>query len=234
MGSAGAVLIGLAVLVASVGGVGGRASQLPLPVVPPAPVVGLAPAAAHPVSGERQVVSDAWVRRTATAAGIPEPALRAYGAATLEEGREAPGCHLGWTTLAGIGWVESQHGTLNGRVLGQDGRSTPAVYGPVLDGKGGVAAVRSDDGGWSRAAGPLQFLPSTWERWGADGDGDGDADPQDLDDAALAAARYLCAEDSDLTTGTAWVAAVRSYDHDDAYVRAVYDAASAYASRTGG
>ena len=33
--------------------------------------------------------------------------------------------------------------------------------------------------------GPLQFLPSTWDRWAADGDGDGVADPQDLDDAAL-------------------------------------------------
>jgi hypothetical protein len=36
----------------------------------------------------------------------------------------------------------------------------------------------------------------------------------------------------DLGTGAGWPAGVRSYDHSDAYVRAVYDAASAYAART--
>jgi membrane-bound lytic murein transglycosylase B len=57
-------------------------------------------------------------------------------------------------------------------------------------------------------------------------------DPQDVDDAAYAAARYLCASGGDLTTGAGWTAAVLSYNHDDDYVRAVYDAARAYAART--
>jgi len=60
----------------------------------------------------------------------------------------------------------------------------------------------------------------------------GVSDPQDLDDAALAAARYLCTAGGDLATGAGWVAAVRAYNHADAYVRAVYAAASAYATRT--
>ena len=178
-------------------------------------------------------VSPAWVSRTATAAGIPEPAVRAYAAATLREGRDQPGCHLGWTTLAGIGWVESQHGTIGGRVLEQDGRSDRPVFGPALDGQDATAAIRSATGGWERAVGSLQFLPSTWERWAADGDGDGVADPQDLDDAALAAGRSLCGAGSDLAAGAGWVSAVRAYNHADAYVRAVYDAASTYATRTG-
>ena len=80
----------------------------------------------------------------------------------------------------------------------------------------------------------MQFLRSTWARWAADGDGDGTADVDDLDDAALAAARYLCAFRTDLGTGAGWVAAVRSYNHSDAYVRSVWDAATAYADRASG
>ena len=66
---------------------------------------------------------------------------------------------------------------------------------------------------WDHAVGPLQFLPSTWETWGRDGDGDGTADPQDLDDAAAAAAAYLCGAGQDLTTGPGWSAAVYAYNH---------------------
>ncbi len=71
----------------------------------------------------------------------------------------------------------------------------------MLDGSGDVAAVPGEAGTWQRATGPLQFIPSTWERWGSDGDGDGVADPQDIDDAAYAAARYLCASGADLAHG---------------------------------
>jgi membrane-bound lytic murein transglycosylase B len=184
------------------------------------------------VPGTTSAVSAAWVARTAAAAGIPAPAVRAYGAATLREAAADPGCHLGWTTLAGIGWVESQHGTLGGARLGVDGRSSRRIDGPVLDGSGDVAAVPGSTGSWERATGPLQFLPSTWARWGSDGDGDGVADPQDLDDAAYAAARYLCASGGDLGTGSGWSAAVFSYNHSTTYVRSVYDAAQAYADRT--
>jgi membrane-bound lytic murein transglycosylase B len=76
----------------------------------------------------------------------------------------------------------------------------------------------------------MQFIPSTWEAWGADGDGDGVADPNDIDDAAYATARYLCSDGS--LTGSGWSAAVYSYNHSDAYVRQVYAAAAAYAART--
>ena len=75
----------------------------------------------------------------------------------------------------------------------------------------------------------MQFLPASWAQWASDGDGDGVRDRQDLDDAAYAAARYLCASGADLTTGPAWTSAVRSYNHSDAYVLAVHDVAEAYA-----
>jgi membrane-bound lytic murein transglycosylase B len=191
-------------------------------------------------SAPRQVVDPAWVARTSAAAGIPGPALRAYAAAELILRAEQPGCRLGWNTLAGIGWIESQHGTIDGRTMLADGRSSRPILGPALDGSGDFAAIRSTpasadwhgDTVWDHAIGPLQFLTSTWERWGADGDRDGSADPRDLDDAALAAGRYLCADDHDLATDAGWSAAVYSYNHDIAYVADVAAAANAYVRRT--
>ena len=137
--------------------------------------------------------------RTATRAGIPEPAVRAYAAATLRESRDEPGCQLGWTTLAGIGWVESQHGTIGGRTLGErrplaTGRCSgrPSTGEDSRDPRRSRVAPARRPVGATRS-GRCSSCPSTWETWAADGDGDGVADPQDLDDAALAAARYLCA-----------------------------------------
>ncbi len=179
------------------------------------------------------VVDPAWVSSTAAASGLPAEAVRAYATATLRLAAEQPGCGLGWSTLAGIGEVESVHGTVGGRRLLVDGRSSRPIVGPALDGRGPVAAIRAGADGaalhgdpvWDHAVGPLQFLPGTWATWGADGDGDGVADPQDLDDAAYAAGRYLCADGGDLADGAAWQAAVLSYNHSASYVAAVYAAA---------
>ncbi|RNL81453.1 hypothetical protein EFL95_00705 [Nocardioides marmorisolisilvae] len=164
--------------------------------------------------------------------------MAAYGSVELRLHAAQPGCHLAWNTLAGIGWVESQHGTIGGRTLLTDGRSSTPVIGPALNGQG-FAAIRSTptsaqwhgDSTWEHAIGPLQFIPSTWERWAADGDGDGVKDPLDLDDAALAAGRYLCADGHDLATVSGWNAAIHSYNHDRSYVLSVLDAANTYASR---
>jgi membrane-bound lytic murein transglycosylase B len=199
---------------------------------PPAPGRGPSSARVAPVHGTGPLVSPAWVARTTARSGIPAPAVRAYGTATLRSAEEDRACHLGWTTLAGIGWVESHQGTIEGRVLEADGRPDRAITGVELDGSGRVAAVPDGSGGFQRALGPLQFIPSTWERWAADGDGDGVEDPQDVDDAALAAAHYLCSSGGDLATGTDWSAAVFSYNHSADYVRAVYAAARTYADRT--
>ena len=182
-----------------------------------------------------------WVAATAAATDIPLVATAAYADAALVLGVEAPACHLGWTTLAGIGAIESGHGSHGGSVLGADGRVSPPIVGPALDGDG-VAAITATaestawhgDPVWDHAVGPLQFIPSTWLRWGADGDGDGTTDPQDLDDAALAAGRYLCAGGRDLATGAGWQAAVHSYNHSDVYVADVLTRANGYAAATAG
>ena len=229
-----------------------RFSTVPGPgaayVQPLAPAPSVAAAAGRTTSqgpsrsAARSLVDAGWVTRTATLAGIPGPAVRAYADAELVLRSEQPSCHLAWNTLAGIGWIESQHGTVGGRALAPDGRSSRPILGPALNGSSGFAAIRSTpasagwhgDRTWEHAVGPLQFLASTWDWWGADGDGDGVADPRDLDDAALAAARYLCADGHDLATDAGWNAAVHSYNHDQGYVSNVAAAANAYASRTAG
>ncbi len=200
-----------------------------------APVV--APAPGRSRSNGVPGIDQQWVERTAAAAGIPTVAVAAYARATLQV---EPTCRLGWTTLAGIGWVESQHGTLGGRSLGADGWSSTRILGPALNGVGPVAAIRSTsdsahwhgDTEWDHAVGPMQFIPSTWAAWSSDGDGDGRVDPNDLDDAALAAARYLCVGGRDVATDRGWTDAVLSYNRSREYVEAVNAAAVAYSQRT--
>lgn len=216
------------------------ATASPSPVVAPAPKMGKAaqrrPRHAGSADPSTDVVDPRWARRTAEAAGISLPALTAYARASMLAPR---GCRIGWTTLAGIGWVESQHGTIGHRVLGADGHSSKPILGPALDG-GDFAAVPATresaqwhgDTAWDHAVGPMQFIPSTWRTWQADGDGDGVADPNDIDDAALSSARYLC-QSGDLMAGGNWSRSIFSYNPSADYVLNVYTAADAYADRTG-
>lgn len=180
-------------------------------------------------------VDPVWLARISTATGIPPRALQAYAGAQLTLATQQPSCGLGWTTVAAIGAIESDHGRHGGAVLGEDGRSRPAIVGAALDGDG-VAAIADTDAGrwdgdttWDRAVGPMQFIPGTWARWGADGDGDGIADPNQIDDAALATARYLC-DSAVMTDAAGWRAAVFAYNHLDVYVDDVAAVANRYAA----
>lgn len=181
-------------------------------------------------------VNPDWLASVATATGIPVRALSAYASADLTVDAEQPACGLGWNTVAAIGWIESGHGSHDGAVLDKHGYPVPAIRGIALNGAG-VAAIRDTDGGildgdrvWDRAVGPMQFIPDTWARWGADGNGDGKADPNQIDDAALATARYLCAS-GDLSATEDWRAAVLSYNHSDQYVADVAAVANHYAGQ---
>ncbi|MFJ8078280.1 lytic transglycosylase domain-containing protein [Streptomyces sp. NPDC096176] len=163
---------------------------------------------------------------TAPAAGaLPATVFAAYRAAEASLARSAPACGLRLQLLAAIGQVESGQAR-GGRVL-PDGTSLSPILGPRLDGNG-FALIRDSDGGaydgdtvYDRAVGPMQFIPSTWAHWGADGNGDGRADPGNIFDAALAAGRYLCAGGRDLSERAGLERAVLGYNHSVAYLRTV-------------
>jgi Transglycosylase SLT domain len=166
--------------------------------------------------------------------GIPTLVLQAYRNASAELAAEDPGCHLPWWLLAGIGHVES--GQAEGGRLYTDGTTRGRILGPVLNGSiSGDAVIRDTDAGrydgdrvYDRAVGPMQFIPSTWATWGADGNNDGRKDPNNIFDASLAAARYLCADGRNLSTSVGIDAAVLSYNHSQAYLTLVLEWGHAY------
>jgi len=181
----------------------------------------------------------AWAVALSRVIDVPARALQAYGNAQNLVAQQQPGCHLSWTTLAGIAHIESNHSRFGGRSLQPDGRPSSPIIGIPLDGSPGVQAIKDTDGGvldgdpvWDRAVGPFQFIPSTWMHWKADGNGDGVADPQNIDDAALAAGHYLCAGGKDLATGAGWWQAILSSNNSVAYVQTVFTGAEAYARAT--
>gem|GEM_PF-819834 len=167
--------------------------------------------------------------------GIPTAALLAYQRAATVLAEADPACRLEWPLVAAIGRVESDHGRANGNVLDADGLSRPGIYGIPLTGEDGTAHISDTDNGvydddptWDRAVGPMQFIPSTWQIVAVDGDDDGVKNPQDIDDAALATAVYLCAGDGDLSTDSGARDAVYRYNHSDDYVDLVMSIAAAY------
>jgi membrane-bound lytic murein transglycosylase B len=189
---------------------------------------------AHP-----QDVVAGWAKRMAPGLGIPEIALKAYGYAALRVAADLPGCHLAWTTLAAIGKVESDHGREGGAVLQPDGTALPPILGAALDGRDGRQLIADTDTGrydldrqYDHAVGPMQFIPHTWVQYQIDADGDDQPDPNNINDAALAAGKYLCAGGKDLATSGGWWAGVLSYNELQAYAKNVFDAANDYGLRS--
>ena len=74
----------------------------------------------------------------------------------------------------------------------------------------------------------MQFIPSTWAIYGTDATGDGQADVFNINDAALGAARYLCAAGGDLRTRAGQERALLAYNHNDQYLAQVLALADAY------
>ena len=191
------------------------------------------PATADPISAR---IDPAWLDVVSGRTGVPRIALAAHAGAASVLAEESPGCHLGWNTIAAIGHIESDDGRHGGAVLGDNGYPSVPIVGPALDG-GAFVGIHDSDGGkwdgdtvWDHAVGPFQFIPQTWRTWGADGNGDGLADPNQIADAALAAAHYLCYS-GNLSTAESWRRAVFFYNHLDSYVDDVARVANALAAR---
>ncbi|MFF8797381.1 lytic transglycosylase domain-containing protein [Streptomyces globisporus] len=158
-------------------------------------------------------------------AGIPASILAAYKQAERTVATTDPSCRLPWQLLAAIGKVES--GQARGGRVDANGTASPRILGPALNGQG-FALIKDTDGGaydgdavHDRAVGPMQFIPSTWASWGQDANGDGRKDPNNIYDAALAAGRYLCANDRDLALAADLDQAVLSYNRSTEYLRTV-------------
>jgi soluble lytic murein transglycosylase-like protein len=88
-----------------------------------------------------------------------------------------------------------------------------AAINQVETGFGRLNRVTSSAG----AVGWMQFMPSTWRRWGVDASGDGVADPYNPTDAIYSAARYLNAAGGtqDIRRG------IFAYNHATWYVNEV-------------
>jgi murein DD-endopeptidase MepM/ murein hydrolase activator NlpD len=97
-----------------------------------------------------------------------------------------------------------------------------------------LASINKIESNFGRNMGPssagaigwMQFMPSTWARWGTDADANGVADPWNPVDAVYSAARYLAASGG----ATDIRRAVFSYNHADWYVNQVLQLAQLYGS----
>jgi hypothetical protein len=114
---------------------------------------------------------------------------------------------LDWAVLAAIGKVECDHG--------RDPDPACRIAGSV-NGAG--------------AGGPMQFIASTWARYGVDGDGDGVANRWSAADAIYSAANYL--RDSGARGDVA--RAILAYNHSRAYLAEVERWAARYRGSAAG
>ncbi len=158
---------------------------------------------------------------------VPADLLPVYmSAATTCEG-------LPWQVLAGIGWVESRHA--RGSADPATGAVSPPIIGPAIDGRPGFAAIPdpTQPDGWAHAVGPMQFLTTTWARWGTvapDRPPGSVPDPHNAWDAIYSAAAYLCAGQGQL--GDLRDAILR-YNRSEAYVDDVLERAGLYGLGSG-
>ena len=211
----------------------------PIVSAPPAAATWAPPAAAPsaastPSPGNPGRVDADWAERTAAATGIPVRALVAYAGAAMVKAEQMPECAISWSTLAAVGKVESDHGRHGGSALDENGTAVPGIFGIALDG-GDTANIPDSDAGaidgdaqFDRAVGPMQLIPQTWRNWHTDGGADGVEDPQNIDDAAAAAANYLCRSSTAMDTEAGWRAAISAYNSSDTYLSNVAAAAVAY------
>ena len=141
-------------------------------------------------------------RADGLALDIPPAYLAAYHAAS---DRFALGAE-GWSYLAAIGEVETDHG------------------------RSSAPGVRSGQNTNGCCAGPMQIHngygsgAGTWGRFKVDGDADGRMDIYDPEDAIATAAGYLRASGAPRD----WRAAIFAYNHSGAYVSQVISRAAAY------
>lgn len=189
-------------------------------------------------SADREVPSaqlQQWAQLHSDPYDIPIRALRSYAYAAAAMEKASQGCGIGWSTLAAIGNVSSDHGSAGGASIDESGRVTPAERDlqqanprgqkPRADTDAGVydGSTDTDD-----TMGPMQILPSRWEQFATDADNDGKADPDNYDDATLTTARFLCAAGGDLRQSEGWTRAVAQFNTTPGFVEKVHARAAVF------
>lgn len=203
------------------------------PQLPPAPQAALGPAATPAAGGNAAGPSmleasapvqaeapqeqapnqlQVWAAGLSGALDIPERALMGYATGELTLRKEQPNCHLSWVTLAGIGKASSDHGRFGGDSLGADGVAQKPLISVPLQGAAGEAAT-------ARRSGPMQLTAQQSQ-----------GNVQNIDDASVAAGRALCANGSNLQTGTQWWSAIAKYRGSDLFRQQVLGNAQLYAT----
>jgi membrane-bound lytic murein transglycosylase B len=209
---------------------------MPIPAGIPPPPGDPVPSVDTHAQGRPADQLEGWAAVRAPALDMPVGALKAYAYAARVAEVENPKCHLGWTTLAGIGMVESHNGTYRGAVIAPNGDVRPPIRGVRLDGSNGNLQIVDSDPApddapdYARAMGPMQFIPETWRLYGVDANNDPNISPDNFNDAALSAAGYLCFRGGNLATPRGWMTALLAYNHSSLYARTVRDWATAYAA----
>jgi cell wall-associated NlpC family hydrolase len=142
--------------------------------------------------------------------------------------------NVGFSAGAPIAFTTAPAGTTSFAALQGIWQAAGGTYGIPWEVLAAINKVETNFGqnlgpSSAGAIGWMQFMPSTWARWGTDANGDGVADPNNPTDAIFSAARYLagCGGQSNIAT------AVYCYNHATWYVNEVLGLAAVY-SRGGG
>jgi hypothetical protein len=138
------------------------------------------------------------------------------------------------TNSTAIAFTSVQNGPMSFSALRTIWQAAGSTYGIPWEVLAAINKVETDFGrnlgpSSAGAVGWMQFMPSTWARWGLDANGDGVADPDNPTDAIFSAAHYLagCGGQFDISS------AVYCYNHASWYVNDVMGLAALY-SRGGG
>lgn len=134
-----------------------------------------------------------------------------------------------------IPFTQQHNGPMSFAALRGIWQAAGARYGIPWEVLGAINKVETNFGqnlgpSSAGAIGWMQFMPSTWARWGTDANGDGVADPDNPTDAIFSAARYLagCGGQLDIAR------AVYCYNHSQRYVNDVLGLAALYGRGGGG
>ncbi|MDO4631188.1 MAG: hypothetical protein Q4A82_02755 [Corynebacterium sp.] len=173
-----------------------------------------------------------WSQKRAGPYGIPETALRAYAYAAWSASKK--NCNLGWPTLAALGEALSDHGQAHGSMLNDDGTTSIPLRGlnlfdPIHPQEVGDTDAGFFDGDPTKdiPIGPMQIMPSRWEQFNTAVESAGKSNPDNINDAALTLADFLCSVGSP-SASDGWANGIQQINANPEFVKHVHAIAKKY------